>query len=91
MNFIDIYLNWGYGTKSYKEIENDDYLLRNLFDQTITFSRIGDNNEWATNQVCTQYEVTTSHEITSLSRTILNAFELREIEPTENNPQSSRS
>ena len=91
IDFVDIYLNWGFGTKSYKEIEDDDYLLRNLFDQTIIFTRIGEKDGWATKQVCIKHEVTTGVEITSLSKAILNAFELREIEPTENNPQSSRS
>ena len=91
VTFIDIYLNWKFGKTSYKDIKDEDYLLRYLTDQPIVFTRIGNNNGWGVKKTITDNNVTSSVNVTLLSNIILKVFDLRETEPTENNPQSSRS
>jgi hypothetical protein len=75
LEFVDIYLNWS-DIDNYKKITRDNYMLKKIGEDTVTFSKQGD--VWKNNGE-------------TMGIYINKQFNLREIEPTENNPNSSRS
>jgi hypothetical protein len=87
VDFIDIYLNWGY-INSMNYITRNHYLIRSLGKDYFAFNTKA--KEWRLISLKTD----SGAEImlrTPLQDRIMYRFTLREEEPTENNPNSSRS
>ena len=79
LTYIDMYMNWD-TISSAAEITRNHYKLYKMGDDAEQFIREHIQNNWVS-----------SKSNKSLGRSILEAFDAREIEPTENNPNSSRS
>ena len=78
LTYINMYMNWD-TINSSSEITRNHYKLSKIGDGVVEFVREPVQNNWVNRNKI------------SLGRSILLAFENREIEPTENNPNSSRS
>ena len=88
VDFINIYLNWSAELSRFSDVLDEHYLLRKLVPEKIFFTRNSSNYWVSTKSIVDGVLVDGESE---LSQVIIDAFDLRETEPTENNPESSRS
>ena len=77
VRYIEIYFNWSKGLKSMNDIDDSSYNIT----EKRTSRFISQNKRW----------VDVSDNTKTLSNDIRYVFQYRKSEPTENNPESSRS
>jgi Kinesin motor domain len=81
----DVYILHGTGAKTTDQITNEQYVVKDI-NETSEF--VFKNGSWINSE---DIDKTDPKEIRRMSSTINNAFDKREVEPTPNNPDSSRS